>query len=98
MGFTKGSAAARLAGKKSSLLRWARASPAQRAEQGRVMHAGIMARYREQARAIAAEAGWEPTDEQVERSAVLLWHASLADRRLMAYQAVMGKTAERRAD
>ena len=91
MGFTKGSAAARLAGKKSSLRRWARATPEQRAEQGRVMRAGTVAKYRAQARAIAAEVGYEPTDEQVERSARLLWLADLADRRLLAYQAATGK-------
>jgi hypothetical protein len=73
-----------MAGKLGATRRWAKATPAQRAENAARLNAARHAKFRMEAEAVALAAGYVPTDADIERSARLLQEAHLASIRLRA--------------
>ena len=73
-----------MAGKLGATRRWAKATPAERAENATRLNAARHAKFRTEAEAIALAAGYVPTDADIERSARLLQEAHLASIRLRA--------------
>ena len=84
--FVKGDARARLAGAKGVRRRWAKATPAERAEVAANLNRARLAKYLQRAREAAAAGDEVLTDAQALTAANALWQADLADRRLLAWQ------------
>jgi hypothetical protein len=76
---------ARMAGKLGATRRWARATPAERAENAARLNAARHAKFRSEAEAIALAAGYKPSEADLERTARLLQEAHLASIRLRAH-------------
>jgi hypothetical protein len=83
--FVKGDALPRLAGAKGVRRRWAKATPAERAEAADRMNRARLAKYVERAHAEAASRGVVLDEYQALVAANAMWQADLADRRLLAW-------------
>jgi len=73
--------------------RWAAASPEDRKRQGRFMQEGLMAGYRAKARNLAIANGWEPSEADIERSAIALRKADIQMAQVAAFEALRPKDA-----
>jgi hypothetical protein len=84
--FVKGDPLARLAGAKGVRRRWAKATPAERAEVADTLNRARLAKYVRLAHTAAAANGSLLTEAQALIAADALWQADLAERRLLAWQ------------
>jgi hypothetical protein len=84
--FVKGDPLARLAGAKGVRRRWARSTPAERAEVADRLNRARLAKYVQRAHAEAALRGDVLTEAQALVAANAIWQADLADRRLLAWR------------
>jgi hypothetical protein len=84
--FVKGGALPRLAGAIGLRRRWAKATPAERAEAADRMNRARLAKYVRRAQADAASRGVVLDESQALVTANAMWQADLADRRLLAWR------------